>query len=486
MRLQGVARLLVFAAVLVLPLRIVAQGYLPGDDALRHAAKVVSGKSWSEILVLREGVELDLHPGWHAVLGAVHSVTDATAPELVLFAVVFGFVLFCAPGLALLARPEAYLLALLAIGLTDPPRFNRLFLGRPFLVTAAALNLVLLLWPRLQAGTRTPWRLLAAVTAAIGLAVWVHPSFYLWGMPILAGLCARQGRATWRLAGCIVVGALLGGALAGHPVGLLLQNFEHGLTTVDVGAPPVTMVEELGPYMPPPSILILFFLLLVRRALAGRTVVAALDTPVFWLAVLGWVLGFVSGRFWFDFGLPAFALFVAAELSEALAAGLAADSPRRLAVVAAVAAVFVLTLSANVGGRFSRGEGRRFATLFGSGERAALPDPGGILYADSMDFFFQGFYRLPKAPWRYLVGFESSIMPPDDRALFRRMLEAHPAHPPELYAPWVGRMTPQDRLVLETSGPGDPPPISGLAWTFVPPTFWSGRVATAAGEPPVR
>src|SRR5262249_34385507 len=149
-RLQGVARLFVFAAAFLLPLRIVAQGYLPSDDALRHAGKVVSGKSWSEVLVLREGVEIDLHPGWHAVLGAVHALTGAPAPEPVLFAVVASFVPLRAPGLALFEQPEAYLLALLPIGLPAPPRFNRLFLGRPFLVTAAALNLVLLLWPRLQ------------------------------------------------------------------------------------------------------------------------------------------------------------------------------------------------------------------------------------------------------------------------------------------------------------------------------------------------
>ena len=44
------------AAILVLviiPAKILSEGYLPGDDALRHAAKVVSGKPWSEILVMR-------------------------------------------------------------------------------------------------------------------------------------------------------------------------------------------------------------------------------------------------------------------------------------------------------------------------------------------------------------------------------------------------------------------------------------------------
>jgi len=47
------ARGLVLATLLFIPLRILGEGYWPRDDALHHAAKAVSGKDWSEILVLR-------------------------------------------------------------------------------------------------------------------------------------------------------------------------------------------------------------------------------------------------------------------------------------------------------------------------------------------------------------------------------------------------------------------------------------------------
>ena len=36
------------AAIVFIPLRILAYGYLPPDDVLRHVAKAVSGKPWSE------------------------------------------------------------------------------------------------------------------------------------------------------------------------------------------------------------------------------------------------------------------------------------------------------------------------------------------------------------------------------------------------------------------------------------------------------
>ena len=53
--------------ILLIPFRIIGYGYLPPDDAMRHAAKAVSGKPWAEILVLRDGYTRDSHIGWHAI-----------------------------------------------------------------------------------------------------------------------------------------------------------------------------------------------------------------------------------------------------------------------------------------------------------------------------------------------------------------------------------------------------------------------------------
>ena len=47
-------------------LRILAHGYLPPDDALRHAAFAVSGRSWDQLLVGRPEALFDQSPGWHA------------------------------------------------------------------------------------------------------------------------------------------------------------------------------------------------------------------------------------------------------------------------------------------------------------------------------------------------------------------------------------------------------------------------------------
>ena len=60
------------AGVIYIPARIGSLGYTPTDDALRHTAKVVSGKNWDQILVLRDNIEFDSHPGWHILLEILH------------------------------------------------------------------------------------------------------------------------------------------------------------------------------------------------------------------------------------------------------------------------------------------------------------------------------------------------------------------------------------------------------------------------------
>jgi hypothetical protein len=475
-RLAPLCRLLVLAALVALPIRVLGHGFLPSDDALRHAAKVVSGRPWSEILLLREGAPFDLHPGWHAFLSAVRALTGWDAHALVLFSVVFAFAAFALPWALRLARPEAVLLAFLVLNLMDPHSFARLLFGRPFLATAAALNALLLALPELQESSPMPRRTLAGLTLVVGLAVWVHPSFYLWALPILACVLARQFRAAARAALVVAAGAFLGGALAGRPLGLLLENLAHGWTTATLSSP-AGLVGELRPHLPPPSIEALVAVLLLLRVVRGRPVRAVVDTPVGWLAALGWLLGFVAGRFWFDFGMVALIHFVAREIGEALSTP--AGGARRVGLAAVASAAFLLVIGADTNDRWARPQDLKWAVLFQPANPRALPEPGGILFADSMDFFFQGFYRQPRAPWRYAVGFEQSLMPPEDREIFRELMARRPLRPAQVFEPWIRRMRPQDRLLLETTGPQDPPPLSGLEWTFVPPTFWSGGKAGA-------
>ena len=91
---------------MALPFCILRYGYLPPDDALRHAAKAVSGKSWGEILVLRPEITLDHNPGWNWFLTELHRMTGWGPTELVQFSVVTMFLLLALGPLVLDAAPR--------------------------------------------------------------------------------------------------------------------------------------------------------------------------------------------------------------------------------------------------------------------------------------------------------------------------------------------------------------------------------------------
>ena len=478
-----ITRLLVLAAAILIPFRILGHGYLPGDDALRHAGKVVSGKDWPEILVMRADMPIDSHPGWHALLSVVHRLTGWGTHALVVFTVVGLFVLVSLPAIVLMRRPEAWAISLLGIAVTESRMFGRLLFGRPFLVTVAAYLTVLFLLPRLRS-PRPPWGTMAAIVVVLALAVWMHPVWYLSLLPVLGCVVARWWRAALRLLGCFLAGVFVASCLTGHPIDFVAQTLQHGRLTVDLEAPTETLSMELRPQSGSPVLLLALAALLGWRALRGRLSKADLDTPSFWLAAVGWVLGWVSLRFWSDWGIPALLVFTSVQIQDILMERVPDDAVRRLLPATAACAVCVVALSANVDGRWQPTH-RHYLALFNPAARAALPDPGGILYSDDMGLFFQGIYRLPQAPWRYLLGFEPALMPPEDLALYRAMTDRR-NRVPEMYEVWVRRMRKQDRMILETTGLRDPPPIAGLEWHFIPPTYWSGRlpaVSAPTGSP---
>jgi hypothetical protein len=88
-----------------------------------------------------------------------------------------------------------------------------------------------------------------------------------------------------------------------------------------------------------------------------------------------------------------------------------------------------------------------------------------------MRVFYELFYRQPKAPWRYQVGYEPGLMPPEDLKVYRQILTARTT---QAFAPWVAEMRPEDRLIIRSVGER-PPGIEGLEWHRIGGDFWSGR-----------
>lgn len=141
---------LLVAIIGIIPARIIGYGYMPGDDANRHAAKVVSGKDWDEILVLRDDVKMDSHPGWHAILNIIYKATNYSTDHLVDISVISLFILFSLVPLMLLDRPEAWPISMLTFVIAGPGLLGRLLLGRPYIFTMSVVLVLCFLWPKLR------------------------------------------------------------------------------------------------------------------------------------------------------------------------------------------------------------------------------------------------------------------------------------------------------------------------------------------------
>jgi hypothetical protein len=473
MRVPVLVRLLALATVVVIPLRVLGTGFLPPDDALRHAAKVVSGKAWVEIMVLRSDVSVDPHPGWHALLGWVHRSTGAGTHSLVLAAVLALFFALHAPPLLLLRRPEAWLMAWGGFCVLDPPGLVRFMLGRPFLVSVAAFLTLCLLWRRL-AEPRLALGAACTCAVAVAVAAWTHPSWYLFALFPLTLLLVGEARAALRLSACLVGGVALAALLSGQPGAYVYESVRHPflvLGRMDAG----TLATELRPNSTPPFVLLGLLGLLGFRALRGRWRSDVWREPVLALAAAGWILGYVSLRFWSDWGLPAALVWAARELEEWLEELPPVADWRRLGAAAALGAAVLLASSSDVMGRWSVRLDRTYAPLLEPQLAEWLPGPGGILYSPDVILFHQLFYHRPDAPWRYMVGFEPGLMPSEDLAVYRDFMRRRRI---DALAPWVARMRPHDRLVF--IGPPASPTGTALEWKHLGGTLWVGRLGSHA------
>jgi hypothetical protein len=301
--------------------------------------------------------------------------------------------------------------------------------------------------------------------------VLLHGVWYFWALPLAAFFLARQFRWGAALAGCWAAGAVAGALLTGRPALYLTEAWRQAWHVIGWHTSQNTLVTELRPTTGNWFPLLLAGALLLLRTLARLPARPFHAQPAFWLACLGWVLGFRAERFWDDWGLPALMVLLALDLDLWLQTRLPAASPRRLALTGLLAVTLFLSTTNDAGSRWSAGA----ADVRADDPSLAgwLPEPGGVFYETDMEFFYHTFFRNPTAPWRYMAGFEPAFMPADDLMIYQQIL-AHSGEP-QAYQPWIKKMRPPDRLVL--SARSDPSAfLPELEWKHAAGNFWFGRL----------
>jgi hypothetical protein len=479
---------IVILVILFIPLRVIQYGFLPGDDALRHAAKAVSGKPWPDILVLGPAFKIDTNFGWHLLLRQIYLRNKCDPPneardteKLVLFAIVALFALVNWSALVWLKRPEAWLIALLAVALGSD-LWMRFSVGRPFILTIAGLLTILFAW-HAHGSSPPKWWTVLWLTPLIALCTFVHGVWYLWMLPVAAFFLAGQFRWGLMLIVGWLAGAFLGASLTGHPLASLYQALVMAYRAFGMHETQRTLVGEFQPSSGDVLGLVIFGGLLILRQLAGLKARPLTSNPAFWLLGLAWVLGFKATRFMEDWGWPALMVLIACDLQLLLQARFAVDSFKRLALTGGLAVAVFLAITNDGGSRWTSNLTQQYLTQDNPDLNGWLPEKGGILYSSDMTIFYQTFFKNPNADWRYILGFEPALMPDEDFQVFHKIMWNYGEA--KAYEPWVGKMRPPDRLVIR-GGRGSLPSSSQLEWEYGVSGIWIGRLPRIpqSGTPP--
>jgi hypothetical protein len=87
--------------------------------------------------------------------------------------------------------------------------------------------------------------------------------------------------------------------------------------------------------------------------------------------------------------------------------------------------------------------------------------------------FYQTFFKNPDGDWRYIMGFETTLMPDEDFKVYHDVMWNF--GDAKAYKPWVDKMRPEDRLVIR-GGSANVPPIPQLEWNHGVGGIWIGRL----------
>lgn len=463
--------IIVVLVVIIIPLKIISYGYLPQDDALRHAAKAVSGKPWSEILVLNPVYKIDHEFGWNLLLEKIHQWENWNAESLVIFSVVILFILVGLSGLPWLRRPEAWLFSLFTANVVSL-FCARLMLGRPFLVTFAGAITILLMWQKYGAARPKKW-MLALATIVFAMSAFFHGAWYLWVLLLGAFVFAGQIRWAISLGICLIAGVFFGSALTGHPFAYPVQAIKLALLAVGMHQSQRTMATELQPFGGDLFAVITFGALIILRQLTKLNPIPLAKNPAFWLIIFGWVLGYRIERFWEDWGWPALMVLIAWDLQLFLESRFAENSFKRLLLTVGVAVTVFLNVTADSNSRWTYNQGKQYLEEKTPHLKGWMPEKGGIFYSVDMFLFYDTFFKNPNGDWHYMLGFEPTWMPRDDFKIFQSIISN--GGDARAYAPWVEKMKPADRLVIRGEH-GLAPEIPQLEWNYAMNGIWIGRL----------
>jgi hypothetical protein len=269
--------------------------------------------------------------------------------------------------------------------------------------------------------------------------------------------------------------------LSGHPVSFLGNNLEQLLNVGGRYAQDQSIVSEFRARQVGGILAAgVFLLYFVRMVVPGWGSVGYAH-PAALLMVCGMIGGYVSGRFWDDWGLVGLFYVASRDVQWLIEKGLPREGRERLVLTIFCGCGLILTAyqATNLwdGGKQLIVKEQALDGLYEASPEA-FPDEGGVVYASSMDAFYTLFFLYSGHDWRYALAFEPAIMSKQNLAIYNEILKS----PNDLgkYQPWVETMHPGDRLVINGSRSlgklfREDAVLGRLDWAYCEPNIWIGR-----------
>ena len=473
------AAIILFAAFVFIPYKILSSGFMPIDDGNRHVAySVTSSTNWSEVLEIEPSLAADHNKGWHCILRALHKYLKIDKDKLLIFTVVALFLIFNITGSLIAPNIGSWTVVLILVFVFDRGLFVRMLSGRPFIISCITTLLLFKLWfvesePQIKTISRYIYSLII-----LSLAVWLHGTWYTFLILPMALLLSGKLKKSIELTVIILVSTLLGAYLTGEFDQFLYFHYAATLNIFTEKLYNWQLVTEFAEgnihnFWMIPTVIIIWFLIYSKK----MTLNELSKDSLFIMVLLCWMLSIKVVRFWIDWGLIALMCWLSYKISDLINEMQTIKKPffRRVLFLFTVISIVILV----PGCKWSNQKERNYYYADFSTAKFAdyKPPEGGIIYNDNMTHFYFQYYHDPEGKYKYVLGFEPAIMLNENRKVFREIIYSNFHY--SSYKPWIDKLTEKDRIFTSTDISIHYPQLD---WIKGGKKLWIGKLSSSKHE----
>lgn len=472
------AIIILIAAFVIVPYKVLNNGFRPIDDTNRHIAFSVTNQTWSDVLEIEPSLSADHNAGWHSLLRAIHKYSGLDKNKLLITIIISLFLIFNLVGSLLSPNIASWVIVMMIMYVSDRVIFFRLFSGRPFIISYLTTLILFKLWfIESKNHSNSISRYLISIIFIV-LAVWLHGTWYTFLLLPLALLLSGKLSKAIQLSLIVLFSTVIGAYLTGEFNEFL--HF-HYAATFNIFSEQIynwQLVTEFAEgsiytfWIFPTAAVIILLIYSKKLCLNQLT-----KDPLFIMVLLSWMLSIKVVRFWVDWGIVSLMFWLSYKISDLIEEMQSVKKPffRWTLFIFTVLSVIILVPDS---GWNNQKERKKYSVDFSKPQFAEFkPLDGGIIYNDAMAHFYYQYYADPEGKYKYVLGFEPAIMFPENRKVFREIVYSSFHY--SSYKPWIDKLTEKDRIFASADISSYYPQLD---WIKAGNKLWIGKLSSGKHE----